>query len=116
MSDLHALLSDVLAAVLQGNWPLADHAVDVLLSLGGIAIVELPEPDSTRYEGDEHEPVDRLAWRAGNWSASVWEYPEVQLSEAISGFWYTHEPISIKDARALAAALLAAADKAEEIG
>lgn len=74
------------------------------------AIVELPEPDSTRYEGEEFPPADRLAWiGAGPIAVSVWDYPEVQVAVDDEPL----EPISIADARTLAAALLAAADAAE---
>jgi hypothetical protein len=73
-------------------------------------VVELPEPDSTRYDGDEHAPVDRPAWDGGGrfW-VSHWKYPEVQVTYDGEPF----EPISIGVARSLAAALLAAANAAE---
>ena len=81
------------------------------IEASGYAIVKLPEPDSTRYEGDEHEPMDRLAWgTGGKFAVSHWEYPEVQVAYDGEPF----EPISIEEARAFAAALLAAADAAEE--
>jgi hypothetical protein len=85
-----------------------------LLRTSGIAIVELPEPDSTRYEGDDHEEADRLSWRAGDHAAAVWNQGEVQTSVLNHGGWYTDEPITPSNARAFAAALLAAAVQAQE--
>lgn len=94
--------------------PTHDHADDSGAVLK-LVTVALPEPDSTRYEGDEHEPADRLAWRSANWAASVWKYPEVQLSAVFDSGWETFEPFSIAEARSLAAALLAAADAADAL-
>jgi hypothetical protein len=89
--------------------PLADHLL-AGLKAAGYAVVELPKPDSTRYEGDEHEPEDRLAWATGSqFAVSVWKYPEVQVAFSDEPF----EPITIGDARRFARALLAAADAAE---
>lgn len=122
MTDVRAVFTDALlkascqivGGVAPGRKGYGEHLADTVLSLPGIAIVALPEADSTRYEGDEHEPMDRLAWTAGGWAASVWEYPEVQLSGRCNdGFWQTYEPVTIAEARALAAAPLAAANAAE---
>jgi hypothetical protein len=82
------------------------------------ATVELPEPDSTRYEGDEHEPMDRLSWQdRGGFEVSNWLQNEVQLSvwanNGSFGSWEAFEPITARAARDLAAALLAAAEAAE---
>lgn len=75
------------------------------LADAGYAVVQLPEPDSTRYEGDEHEPIDRLAWCTGSrFAVSHWEYPEVQVAYDDEPL----EPIGIDEARRFAAALLAA--------
>ena len=76
------------------------------------AIVELPEPDQDRYEGDEGPPEDRLAWLYGHglYGVSVWHAGQVQVG-------YNNEPgepLSLAESRRLAAALLAAADKAAE--
>lgn len=75
--------------------------------------IDLPEPDSTRYEGDEHEPMDRLAWMPGDeFEVSVWHRGEVQRY----GYgWGDGQPLSAKEARTVAAALLAAAVAAEAL-
>lgn len=118
MSDLRARLADALQEpILREMWLIddpdqgwAERVADVLLSLPGIAIVELPVPDSTRYEGDEHAPMDRMAWGTGSkFAVSHWEYPEVQIAYDDEPF----EPISIRHARWFAAALLAAANAAD---
>lgn len=132
MSDVRARLADALrnhrpssfdngASCSCGNWGCGnwrwtygfgwdDHILDVLLSLDGIAIVELPAADSTRYEGDDVPSTDRLAWFPdGEFSVSRWNYPEVQIEYRGEPL----EPVAIRTARALAAALLAAADAAE---
>jgi hypothetical protein len=90
-----------------------DGLVDALLSLPGIAIVELPEPDSTRYDGDDHEPQDRLCWLPGDdFEVSVWNPGEVQRC----GFgWGDFEPLSVAEARTTAVSLLAAANAAEAV-
>jgi hypothetical protein len=90
----------------------ARHVADVLLSLPGIAIIELPGADSTRYEGDEHEHEDRLAWICDPFAVSHWNYPGVQIYYEGESF----EPISIAYARTFAAAILAAANAAERSG
>lgn len=91
----------------------ADHMVDVLLSLEGVAIVALPPPDSTRYEGDEHEPQDRLCWGPGDdFEVSVWDRGEVQRH----GYgWGDLEPLSVNEARTIASWLLAAVHAAEAV-
>lgn len=119
MSDIRARIAD---AVLNR---LADYGIDMIardianaitetvMSLPGIAIVELPEPDSTRYEGDEHEPSDRLCWMPGDdFEVSVWNRGEVQRD----GYgWGDIKPLSVAEARTVAAALLAAANAAEAV-
>lgn len=113
MSDLRARLADALRKEL--SWVALERInpvrlADVLLSLDGIAIVELPAADSTRYEGDDVPSTDRLAWFPdGEFSVSRWNYPEVQIEYRGEPL----EPVAIRTARALAAALLAAADAAE---
>ncbi|AIM40456.1 hypothetical protein PBI_ESTAVE1_66 [Mycobacterium phage Estave1] len=79
-----------------------------------IALVELPEPNSTRYEDedDEFPPADRLAWwyPGSLFGISQWGYPnEVQIAYNGEPF----EPVNIIEARFIAAALLAAAAAAE---
>lgn len=91
-------------------------AILAALKAARIAVVELAEADSTRYdEGEDAEfpPADRLAWLRGMgmYGVTFWpEYPgEVQAA-------YNNEPgepLSVDEARGLAAALLAAADAAE---
>lgn len=119
MSDLRARLADVLGdafinvpAGVNDDFSWANYLADVLLSLPGIAIVELPEPDSTRYEGDEHEHEDRLCWMPGDdFEISVWQRAEIQRC----GYgWGDMEPISATEGRTIAAALLASADAAEQ--
>jgi hypothetical protein len=87
------------------------YLAEVLMSLPDIAIVELPEPDSTRYDGDDHEPQDRLCWLPGDdFEVSVWNPGEVQRC----GFgWGDFEPLSVAEARTTAMSLLAAANAAE---
>jgi hypothetical protein len=80
------------------------------ISINGLP---LPEPTSTRYEGDEHEPMDRLAWRASHdYEVSVWHPGQVQLS-FYADVWEAFEPMSVEEARALGMALLAGALEAE---
>jgi hypothetical protein len=96
-----------LTDALREQWFIVDtpeDLADVLLSLPGIAIIELPEPDS---DGDK-----RL-WRFldhGEYEHVIWPshlYPEDDISiSGIGGY-------NISEARALAAALLAAANAAE---
>lgn len=74
------------------------------------AIVELPEPDNSRYTGDDG-PDDRPAWIHGQglYEVSLWHTGEVQVGyDGEPG-----EPLSVDEARRLAAALLAAADATE---
>lgn len=60
MSDIRTRLTDALAAELElrrgtvQTW--GAHIADVLLSLPGIAIIELPEADGGKW------PVDQFAW------------------------------------------------------
>ncbi len=93
-----------------------DEALKMALDLIGrrtdIVAVQLPEPNSTRYDGDEHEPADRLGWwQDGNpFAVTQWGYPnQVQLAINNEPF----EPLSSAQARFLAAALLAAAARAD---
>jgi hypothetical protein len=84
------------------------------LSEAGFVITQLPKPTSERYEGDEHEPVDRKAWKAGaDFETSVWYPNQVQLSVYMD-VWEAFEPFSAGNARELAAALLAAAEEADQ--
>lgn len=71
----------------------AEHVADVLLSLPDIAIVELPEPD----EGETRE-----------WSTDSW-YVWLDRGNRVTVSNRAH----LTEPRALAAALLAAADAAE---
>ncbi|AGT20591.1 hypothetical protein PBI_SARFIRE_60 [Mycobacterium phage SarFire] len=86
------------------------YLVDRLLSIPGVAVIQLPEPNSTRYEDedDEFPPADRLAWwHPGSlFGISQWGYPnEVQIAYNGEPF----KPVNIIEARFIAAALLAAA-------
>jgi hypothetical protein len=106
MTDIRALLADALRKqVLTPS--MADHVVDVLLHLPDVAIVGLPEPD----EHDDEEPV----WNVGDWEIIGWS------DWVVVGAYRFAQPIGAvdvirecpKDVRKLAAALLAAADAAE---
>lgn len=78
------------------------------------ANVTLPPPDSTRYEGDEHEHVDRLSWRpAHDIEVSVWHPGEVQIGRLLDFGWEAEEPVDADTARKFGLTLLAAADAAE---
>lgn len=80
------------------------------LKAAGYEVVKLPEPDSTRYEGDEHEPEDRDSWTVDLYEVAVWDHGEVQINyDGNEG-----EPVGSAIARDLASALLAAAAAAEE--
>lgn len=116
VTDIRARLADALKkidydSIMYGDKKTFLEQADALLSLPGIAITELPEPDSTRYDGDEHEPEDRLCWLPGDdFEVSVWNQGEVQRE----GFgWGDLEPLSVAEARTVAAALLAAANATE---
>ena len=89
-----------------------DHVTEAVRA-AGLAVIQLPQPDSTRYEGEEHQPEDRLAWMPGDeFEVSVWHSGEVQRY----GFgWGDGEPLSVAEARTIAAALLAAAEAAEQV-
>ncbi|AYD87831.1 hypothetical protein SEA_ARCUSANGELUS_83 [Mycobacterium phage ArcusAngelus] len=92
-----------------------DVTLDALASLPGVAVIQLPEPNSTRYEDDEFPPADRLAWWCPGslFGISQWGYPnEVQIAYNGEPF----EPVNIIEARFIAAALLAAAAAAEVSG
>lgn len=96
-----------------GNW--AAHAADVLLSLEGVAIVAVPEPDDTGSGRDGEFNAwwgrypDNDPHHAPRWDGhDVWaEHGNVHTSAI-----HEHTP---EQARALAAALLAAADAAEAV-
>jgi uncharacterized protein (DUF779 family) len=87
----------------------ADHLADVLLSLPGIAIVELPAPyhDEDTYQAwrfFEHGEDEYVTWPA----CVSGEGADISIS-GMGGY-------SGSEARALAAALLAAAVQAQEEG
>ncbi|MDP7721817.1 hypothetical protein [Mycobacterium sp. TY814] len=93
-----------------------DHVADVLLSLEGVAIVALPEPDDTGSgQGGEFDAwwgryPDNDPHHAPRWAGyDVWaEHGKVHTSAI-----HEHTP---DQARALAAVLLAAADAAKAAG
>ncbi|UVK60613.1 hypothetical protein SEA_PETERSON_65 [Mycobacterium phage Peterson] len=92
----------------------AKHQAEIIVSLPGVAVIQLPEPTSTRYEGDEHEPMDRLSWQVnGEFEASVWNVGEVQISEFLD-VWEVREPISPDVAEHFGIALIAAAKGARK--
>lgn len=87
---------------------IAAHQIDALKA-AGYAVVNLPEPDSERYEGDEHEPADRDSWMVDAYEVAVWYPGEVQINY----YGSSGEPVNTAIARDLAGALLAAIDAAE---
>lgn len=100
MGDIRTRLADALRDQFRAPPLQLDYAAGVLLSLPGIAIIELPEsPDFTYRNGDQ-------CWRGDEWSVVSGSIKGVEIRSYIG--------ISIADARALAAALLAAANAAEQ--
>jgi hypothetical protein len=118
MSEIRTRLADALDEIWNNSdadaW--SSHRVvgeicDKVLSLPGVAIVELPEPDSDHYDGEYGGPADRLAWLdIAEFDVSAWNADEVQIGLCQEPL----EPIAAADARKLAAALLAAANAAEQ--
>ena len=97
----------------------SDHARHVLAALKaeGYAVVELPSavPGWWNCYEDDGDPPDHNAFsdgECGEFMVTTWfSHPgEVQVSHPGEPL----EPLSVAEARALAAALLAAADAAEE--
>lgn len=87
-----------------------DHIADVLLSLPGIAIVEEPKPDGAVWRIDDDFEVStiELAYASEAFSSSPTRHPGCKIE------WGSLElNLVSQEARALAAALLAAADAAE---
>ncbi|UXE03964.1 hypothetical protein SEA_PHALCONET_76 [Mycobacterium phage Phalconet] len=84
------------------------HVADVIASLPGVAVIQLPEPDE--HEDEEQEFTDFPG--VGLYVPVVFDrYPgEVQIR---AGAW-CDEPLSVDEARGLAASILAAASYAEE--
>jgi hypothetical protein len=94
-----------------------DHIADAILAIPDIAVVELPEPDPVPTDEDDGKPpLARWGAESGaDFQTSVWHFGEVQIDQyARGGWWEALEPISAANARRFAAALLAAAEKAEE--
>lgn len=111
---------EVIAAVIDSWWEAANGqdeqcALEIVSALKSSRnfVVELPEPDSTRYEGDEHESQDRLCWMPGDdFEVSVWNPGEVQRH----GFgWGDAEPLSADEAWRVGLALLAASVAARAV-
>lgn len=111
--------ADVIAEALRAGvpnpeWVWADEVAAILAALeaAGYTIVKLPQPNSTRYEGDEHEPMDRLGWwRPGSlFGVTQWGYPN-QVQIAFDGEPF--EPLSVDEARFIGLSLLAAAREAD---
>ena len=87
----------------------AQHQLDAL-NTAGYAVVLLPEPDSERYEGDEHEPADRPSWQVDMYEVAVWYPGEVQINYDGTEC----EPLDTAVARDFAGALLAAVERADQ--
>ncbi|AYR00159.1 hypothetical protein PBI_PAT3_42 [Mycobacterium phage Pat3] len=115
---LHRWRGDFLGCGCGWNWPevrtffcgedkriaraYAAHVVDALLSLPGVAVIQLPEPEVWDGPGKERY------WRIGDTTVTVdkWNMLSVTLNDDWSG---DETPPSAADFRDLAAALLAAA-------
>ncbi|OBK49411.1 hypothetical protein A5656_28410 [Mycobacterium gordonae] len=90
----------------------ADHMVDVLLSLEGVAIVELPTRVGSRWPVDDEDDFAvstvELVRASDAFAATPRRHPGCKVE------WGSVElNLCTRDARALAAALLAAAAAAE---
>ncbi|AER49486.1 hypothetical protein SG4_76 [Mycobacterium phage SG4] len=94
--------------VVLGEEIAADHLAEVILSLPGVAVIQLPKPDER--EDEEQEFTDFPG--VGLYVPVVFDrHPgEVQIR---AGAW-CDEPLSVDEARGLAASILAAACYAEE--
>ncbi|MEW2483591.1 hypothetical protein AB0876_28795 [Mycobacterium sp. NPDC049093] len=115
-------LADVLWAIYSkaGETPdqFVANARTILAALKAarIAVVELNEADSTRYdEGEDAEfpPADRLAWLRGMGMYGVTVWPECPGEVQVAYNNEPGEPLSVDEARSLAAALLAAAEASQ---
>lgn len=101
-----------------GNWPpLSDAGVDTecgaeyildALTAAGYAVVKLPEP-SREEPYSESEGYGTVSFDWGKASTVMATFPNGRV-------WDEDADLSIKDARDLAAALLAAAQAAEKAG
>jgi hypothetical protein len=76
------------------------------------ATVELPEPDESEYDDDDPEPADRVTWTCDMHEISFWPKYQGEIQICYDGNYA--EPLSVREARAFAAALIAAARHAEE--
>ncbi|QGH79209.1 hypothetical protein SEA_FLATHEAD_78 [Mycobacterium phage Flathead] len=119
--ELRAVLTEALSEALKRLWTdpedAADQAdwdalpgklADVIASLPGVAVIQLPKPDER--EDEEQEFTDFPG--VGLYVPVVFDrHPgEVQIR---AGAW-CDEPLSVDEARGLAASILAAASYAEE--
>lgn len=122
MSDLRAQIREALRSYeldwTYDNKDLYDELAGVVLSLPGVVVVELPGPqpgwwDCYEDEGDEPDH-DSYGDQSGEFVVTTWRgHPgEVQISHQGEPL----EPVRPTEARALAAALLAAANAAEAVG
>lgn len=92
----------------------AEHVVDVLLSLEGVAIVALPTRVDSRWPVDDEDDFTvstvELVRASDAFSDTPQRHPGCKVE------WGSVElNLCTRDARALAAALLAAADAAEAV-
>jgi hypothetical protein len=113
MSDIRTRLAVAIHKARLAQVLTSEELADQLLSLPGIAIVELPEPDSDREDEDDPDSEQRLGWAALDTAYFItqWGYPdEVQIAYDCEPM----EPLTVAEARSLAAALLAAANIAEQ--
>ena len=90
----------------------AEHTANALLSLEGVAIVALPEPVGSRWPVDDDDDFTvstvELVRASNAFAATPRRHPGCKVE------WGSVElNLCTRDARALAAALLAAADVAE---
>ena len=122
MTDIRAKLAEALESGVRsggGTWwagahdipSLAEHLADVVLSLEGVAIVALPEQMVDRSNVAE-SIKDRPMWEVGGaWTSLTDNAGEIEFeADNQNACGCLNSPA---EARALAAALLAAADVAE---
>lgn len=69
----------------------------------GMAVVPLPEPDGQTFDGDPR------------WAGDVGEDVEAFVCDEGPFVFYNNQDMALRDARTLAARLLAAADRAEQL-
>lgn len=97
-------------------WHRPARGILAALKAAGIAVVELPEAERPEPEDGEHpDSVAQLLWDCTEFVITRWRQDgNDTVQVALQG--EPLEPLSVAEARALAAALLAAANAAEAVG